>query len=278
MNNEELINFVSEGIVQKVQQALENSQVGDDDGNIPPLMEGPKPTVEILFALTVKIDTFGQALATLQQKTPIMPQPQNPYCNFIPQHPGPYGYAPYPPPPPPPRMTSIGTTPRKPARWKFFGQYCHSCGACDHWGSKCLWENSGHINKATFKDRKDFIAVKLDSGASKHYFRSCDAIALKNIQHVKNGSSITLPDGDNIKIQHKGHVPLHPSIDTRAGEVNIVPHLHSASLLSVGQFTNFECTAELSYNKTIIKESPTTYHSWHKKLPQWSLGCTFAYP
>ena len=151
MNNEELINFVSEGILQKVQQALESSQAGENEENIPPVMEGPRRTEEILLMLAEKIDTFGQALATLQQKTTIIPQPQIPYYNFIPQHPSPYGYAPY--PTPPPRMTRIGSTP-KPARWKFFGRYCHSCGAFDHWGSKCLWEKPGHINKATFKDKK----------------------------------------------------------------------------------------------------------------------------
>ena len=101
---------------------------------------------------------------------------------------------------------------------------------------------------------KKFFTVKLDSGASKHYFRPCDVISLKNVQNVKNETLITLLDGNNIKIQQKGHLPLHPSIDTRAGEVNIVPHLRSASLLSVGQFTNFGCTAELSYNKAIIKK------------------------
>ena len=44
-------------------------------------------------------------------------------------------------------------------------------------------------------------------------------------------------------------------VDLRAGDVNIVPHLKSASLLSVGQFTNFSCTAELSYNSAIIKKA-----------------------
>ena len=50
---------------------------------------------------------------------------------------------------------------------------------------------------------KNFITVKLDSGASKHYFRPCDALSLKNAQKVKNETSITLPDGNNIKIQQK---------------------------------------------------------------------------
>ena len=47
-----------------------------------------------------------------------------------------------------------GPPPPKPTRWKFYGRYCHSCGACDHWGNKCLWKKPGHQNKATFKDKK----------------------------------------------------------------------------------------------------------------------------
>ena len=42
---------------------------------------------------------------------------------------------------------------------------------------------------------KSFITVKLDSGASKHYFRPCDTTALTNLRETQNKSSITLPDG-----------------------------------------------------------------------------------
>ncbi len=101
--------------------------------------------------------------------------------------------------------------------------------------------------------------MKLDSGASKHYFRPCDTAALANIRAIHNGSSITLPDGKSLNIQQKGTLPLHPVIDSRAGDVNVVPHLKSASLLSVGQFTNFGCTAELYYNCAIIKKHIKQY-------------------
>ena len=156
MNNEELINFVSDGIVQKVQQALETSQSIENDENIPPPLVATQPTEEILLALTEKIENLGQALATIQQKVPVAPMQQNPYCTFIPPSNIPYGYPQYsaPQPPPPPPLRPMTGTPPKPARWKFFGRYCHSCGACDHWGSKCLWKKPGHINKATFKDKK----------------------------------------------------------------------------------------------------------------------------
>ena len=156
MHNEELINFVSDGIVQKVQQALETSHPGENDENIPPLQVPSQPTEEILLALTEKIENLGQALATIQQKVPVAPMHPNQYCTFIPPTNIPYGYPQYSAPPPslPIPLRPMNGTPPKPARWKFFGRYCHSCGACDHWGSKCLSKKPGHINKATFKDKK----------------------------------------------------------------------------------------------------------------------------
>ena len=101
---------------------------------------------------------------------------------------------------------------------------------------------------------KTFITAKLDSGASKHYFRPCDTAALTTIKRISNGPSIGLPDGRQLQIQHKGSLPLPNIVDKRAGDVNIVPQLSSASLLSVGQFTNFGCTAELLHSTAIIKK------------------------
>ena len=106
---------------------------------------------------------------------------------------------------------------------------------------------------------KTFITAKLDSGASKHYFRPCDTAALKNIRSISNGPSISLPDGRLLQIKYKGLLPLHDIVNKNAGEVKIVPQLASASLLSVGQFTNFGCTAELSRTTAIIKKTALQY-------------------
>ena len=130
-------------------------------------------------------------------------------------------------------------------RSKFQGRYCWSCGACDHWGNKCPAKKPGHINKASFKDKKggstancrtawrcgtelslrqqllklkgkltptssavppdtrkpsiwhkapftvpkirpqSTVIAKIDSGASKNYFRECDQHVLNNIVNVK---------------------------------------------------------------------------------------------
>ena len=80
---------------------------------------------------------------------------------------------------------------------------------------------------------------------------------LTTIKRISNGPSIGLPDGRQLQIQHKGPLPLPNIVDKRAGDVNIVPQLSSASLLSVGQFTNFGCTAELSHSTAIIKKDHT---------------------
>ena len=96
--------------------------------------------------------------------------------------------------------------------------------------------------------------MKLDSGASKHYFRPCDTLALTNIMAVTNGPHVTLPNGSQLQIKQKGTIPLPANIDVLAGEVSIVSHLQSASLLLVGQFTDYGCTAELAYNVAKIKK------------------------
>ena len=145
MDNNELINLVTDGIVQHVQQVWETNQSNDNGKHVPPLMEPPKLPEEILLALTQKIDTLDQALATIEQKVPVAPPQHNPYCNFIPQHPPSFGSLP---------LQPTGGTPPKPPRWKFYGRYCHSCGACDQWGSKCLWKKPEYQKKATFKDKK----------------------------------------------------------------------------------------------------------------------------
>ena len=77
---------------------------------------------------------------------------------------------------------------------------------------------------------KTFITAKLDSGASKHYFRPCDTAALKNIRSISNGPSISLPDGRLLQIKYKGLLPLHDIVNKNAGEVKIVPQLNCVTV------------------------------------------------
>ena len=67
-----------------------------------------------------------------------------------------------------------------------------------------------------------------------------------------------MPDGASLTVKHKGTLPLPSVVNPLAGEVSIVPHLQSVSLLSVGQFTDHGCTAEMSYNFARIKKAQQT--------------------
>ena len=68
MDNDKLINLVSDNIVQRVQNSWENSSHQGNEKNIPPVTDTASPHAEdLLLALTQKIDTLGHALATLQQ-------------------------------------------------------------------------------------------------------------------------------------------------------------------------------------------------------------------
>ena len=115
MDNEQLINMVSSEIVQKVQQALDMNQQQVNDENLPPVADTPKPTEELLLALTQKMDAFGQALATIQQKVPMTPMQPNPYCTFIPPQGSNFSYPPYPTPPQQAPLQPSGPPPPKPA-------------------------------------------------------------------------------------------------------------------------------------------------------------------
>ena len=95
------------------------------------------------------------------------------------------------------------------------------------------------------------IKAKLDSGATSHYFREHDTSALKNIKNIQQGPKILLPNGSKIEIKQQGKlkIPEAPNIDQ---EVNIVPKLTSASLLSVGKFMDDGCEAYFTKDRAII--------------------------
>ena len=60
------------------------------------------------------------------------------------------------------------------------------------------------------------ITVKLDSGASKHYFYLCESAALRDIQSIINGPPITLPDRSKLTVNHKATLPLPPVVNPLA--------------------------------------------------------------
>ena len=65
-----------------------------------------------------------------------------------------------------------------------------------------------------------------------------------------NGRKILLPNGDKIEIKETGLLTIPKT--TISQQVNILPKLSSASLLSVGKFTDAGCEAHFTKNEAII--------------------------
>ena len=86
------------------------------------------------------------------------------------------------------------------------------------------------------------VIAKIDSGASKNYFRLSDQHVLKHIIH-KPGPNVTMPDNNNIKIHRQGTLPLPHNVTGPASTGYILPGLKNASLLSLGQFMDSGCWA-----------------------------------
>ena len=105
-----------------------------------------------------------------------------------------------------------------------------------------------------FPPKSNFITTKADSGATKHYFRSQDMACLQQIEQA-HGPSVFLPNIETITSTHTGLLP-YDSLTTQAKTANILPQLHSASLLSLGQLCDDNCDVHLNkYNINIFKNN-----------------------
>ena len=155
MNHDDMINAVSQNVLDNM-QAILNMQ---DSSEPPGFDQDPsEPQQEsVLLALADKVEKMGEQLVLLQQQKqpwqhPYYPPPMgNSPPMFCP--PG-YPMGPHHQVPAPPGGPSSGSRPTSSQKRSYHGRYCWSCGACDHWGNKCPAKKPGHINKASFKDKK----------------------------------------------------------------------------------------------------------------------------
>ncbi len=93
---------------------------------------------------------------------------------------------------------------------------------------------------------------KADSGASQHYIRATDAHILQNSCPVA-GPSVYLPDMEKITATHKGFLPIS-NLTSTATQAHVFPALKSASLLSLGQLCDDDCTILLNkYSLHVFK-------------------------
>ena len=91
------------------------------------------------------------------------------------------------------------------------------------------------------QDLHNTITVKLDSGATRHYFKNEHRHILSDLKHLQNGPVAQLPDNSYVIATYKGLLDLHPSLSPDAKRVLIYPQVTNESLLSVSQFTQDNC-------------------------------------
>ena len=85
------------------------------------------------------------------------------------------------------------------------------------------------------------VIAKADSGASKHYIREEDKNILCDIKNDPHGPTVQLPNDATITSTESGFLPLTSDLSTTAKKAHILPELHSASLISLGQLCDDNC-------------------------------------
>ncbi len=69
---------------------------------------------------------------------------------------------------------------------------------------------------------------------------------------------INLPDGNSIAATHKGTIHIHQHLPGAAQLAYILPHLTNESLLSVGQFCDYDCD--------VLFRKRACYITWNNQI------------
>ena len=83
--------------------------------------------------------------------------------------------------------------------------------------------------------------MKLDSGATKHFFGKDHLRFLSNIKSLKNGPTATLPNGHIVQATHEGTINIKSNLTPEASQVLVFPNLTNESLVSIGQLCDDGC-------------------------------------
>ena len=96
------------------------------------------------------------------------------------------------------------------------------------------------------------ITAKADSGASTHCFKQADATILNNVHKNNNGPTLILPNLQTIKAKSQGTLPISLSRDSTTVHIFDDDDLRNASLISLGQLCDDDCTVHLDKNKLLV--------------------------
>ena len=97
--------------------------------------------------------------------------------------------------------------------------------------------------------------VKLDSGATRHYFKHDHKNILTDLKHLQDGPVAQLPNNSFVRATYEGIIKLHPDLSTIAQKVLVFPELKNESLISISQLTNDGCEITFDKNKAIVHKN-----------------------
>ena len=84
------------------------------------------------------------------------------------------------------------------------------------------------------------VILKYNSGASKHFLKSTDAIILQNVTKA-NLMSKLLPIKMQLTTNKAEKVPMYPTLMLTASTAHVLPGITNSSLLSIGQSCDHGC-------------------------------------
>lgn len=108
------------------------------------------------------------------------------------------------------------------------------------------------------------VVLKPDSGAPAHFIRAQDKRILQKITTTP-GPSVMLPDMSVIQATQQGQLGI-PNLTTTATKAHVLPHLRSASLLSLGQLCDNDCEVTLTKKDISIKKDKKLILQGHRNL------------
>ena len=104
------------------------------------------------------------------------------------------------------------------------------------------------------------IVFKADTGATVNYIKGQYTIILKDTVPTTTGHRIRLPDNSIIQPTLSRHLPL-PMLPSTATQAHAYTNLKSASLLSIGQLCDSNCSS------LFTKKDVTVFNSYkHREL------------
>ena len=95
------------------------------------------------------------------------------------------------------------------------------------------------LNNSSFQNTT--YKAKLDSGATKHFFKKEHLQFLHNIKSLTDGPVAHLPNGITVKTTHEGTVNFASPMLQKSSKVLVFPNLINKSLVSIGQLFDDGC-------------------------------------